>query len=111
MIKSYFQIGWRNIKRQKLYTAINVFGLALGICACTVIYTISSYELSFDTFHADKQLIYRIMGDVTESTGNKLHFSRLPIPLLEATRVQSSGLEFIAGIIPYNAKIKFWILI
>jgi hypothetical protein len=46
------------------------------------------------------------MGDVTETTGDKLHFSRLPIPLLEATRVQFSGLEFIAGIIPFNAKIE-----
>jgi ABC-type antimicrobial peptide transport system permease subunit len=106
MIRNYFKIGWRNIKRQKLYTAINVLGLAIGICACTVIYTISSYELSFDTFHPDKERIYRIMGDVTESTGDKLHFSRLPILLLEATRAQSSGLEVIAGIIPFNAKIK-----
>ncbi len=106
MIKSYFKIAWRNISRQKLYTVINVFGLALGICACTVIYTITSYELSFDTFHIDKKRIYRIMGDVTESTGDKLHYSRLPIPLLGATRVQSSGLEVIAGIIPYNANIE-----
>jgi putative ABC transport system permease protein len=106
MIRNHFKIGWRNIKRQKVYTAVNVLGLALGICACTAIYTVCSYEFSFDTFHPDKDRIYRVIGDVTESTGDKLHFTRLPIPLLDAARAQSSGIEVITGIIPYNAKIK-----
>src|SRR5258708_2136429 len=106
MFKNYFKIGWRNIARQRLYTTINVSGLALGICACVVIYTITSYELNFDTFHPDKERIYRVIGDLTERNGDILHFSRLPIPLLQNARTQSTGIEVIAGLIPYNAKIK-----
>ena len=53
MLKNYFKIAWRNIVRQKAYTAINVLGLALGICACVVIYLITNYEFSFDRFHPD----------------------------------------------------------
>src|SRR5258706_15313340 len=34
MIKSYSKIAWRTITKNKLYSAINVLGLALGICAC-----------------------------------------------------------------------------
>ena len=65
MLKNYFKIAFRNIIRKKVYTAINILGLALGICACIVIYVISSYELSFDNFHPGKDRIYRMMGDVT----------------------------------------------
>lgn len=106
MYKSYFKIGWRNIIRQKLYSIINVLGLALGICGCLVIYTISHYELSFDTFHKDKERIYRTIGNLTESTGNKLQFNKLPVPLLQNAKVQVTGIEHMAGLIPYNVKIK-----
>jgi putative ABC transport system permease protein len=106
MIKNYLKIAWRNISRNRIYTVINVLGLSLGVCACIVIYIISSYELSFDTFHPDKERIYRVMGDVTESTGEKLHFGKLPLPLASTARQELSGLDAIAGISPYNAKVS-----
>jgi ABC-type antimicrobial peptide transport system permease subunit len=46
------------------------------------------------------------MADVTESTGDVSHFARVPVPVLQYGRSQMSGLEEIAGIIPYNAKIS-----
>src|SRR5258708_7301627 len=106
MINSYLKIAWRNISRNRIYTVINVLGLSLGVCACILIYIISSYELSFDTFHPDKERIYRVMGDVTESTGEKLHFGKLPLPLAPTARQELSGIDAIAGISPYNAKVS-----
>jgi putative ABC transport system permease protein len=106
MIKSYLKIAWRNISRNRIYTVINVLGLSLGVCACIVIYIISGYELSFDTFHPDKERIYRAMGDVTESTGEKLHFGKLPLPLASSSRQELSGIDAIAGISPYNVKVS-----
>jgi putative ABC transport system permease protein len=44
--------------RHKTYSAINVMGLALGICGCLVIYLVAGFEFSFDTFHPDKERIY-----------------------------------------------------
>jgi len=87
-----------------MYTLINVLGLAMGLCACIVIYTITSYEFSFDTFHPDKNRIYRVVLDVTEKTGKKIHFAKNPIPFAAAARQKTTGIEAIAGIIPYNAK-------
>ncbi len=106
MIKNHLKIAWRNISRNRVYSAINVLGLALGVCACIIIYVIISYEFSFDTFHPDKERIYRIIGDVTESTGDKLHYGKLPMPLSAAARQGLSGFDAIAGISPYNAKIS-----
>ena len=58
MFKSYWTLAWRTLVRNKLYTLVNVLGLALGICACLVIYLIASYEFSFDTFHPDRDRIF-----------------------------------------------------
>ncbi len=106
MFRNYFKIAWRNISRNKTYTAVNVIGLSLGICACMVIYTVTSYELSFDRFHPDNERIFRVMGDVTENTGEKIHFAKIPFAVLNTGRNNLSGVEKIAGIIPYRSKIS-----
>ena len=37
MIKNYFKIAWRNLWRNKAFSAINIFGLAIGIATCLLI--------------------------------------------------------------------------
>lgn len=105
MWKNHFKIAWRNIKRQRVYTAINVLGLGIGLCVCMVIYLIVGYEFSFDRFHPDQGRIYRVMGELTESTGDKLNFVRVPAPVAQNGRESLTGLETIAELIPYGAKI------
>jgi putative ABC transport system permease protein len=60
MLKSYFRIAWRTLTRNGVYTIVNTLGLALGICACLVIWLVQHYEFSFDRFQPDRKLIYRI---------------------------------------------------
>ena len=64
------KVAWRNIVRQRGYSVIHVVGLAIGICACVVIYLIGRYELSFDRFHPDAGRIYRVVGEVRDKDGN-----------------------------------------
>jgi len=92
MIKNYFKIAWRNIYRHKVYTTINVLGLALGICACIVVYLITSFELSFDKFHPDKERIYRIVGELQRSSGEKEFLNSL-IPDVAGFQKQIPGFE------------------
>ena len=63
MLKNYFKIAWRNIIRQKAYSAINIVGLAIGIAACLLILQYVSFELSYENFHANKDRIYRVRQD------------------------------------------------
>jgi putative ABC transport system permease protein len=51
MLKNYFIITWRNLTRHKLYAAINIVGLAIGMAACIVILLFVFYEKSFDSMH------------------------------------------------------------
>src|SRR3954466_8226460 len=63
MFKSYLRIAWRNIRRHKAYSAINILGLAIGIAACLLILQYGSFELSFENFQANKDAIYRVEQD------------------------------------------------
>src|SRR5215470_6831816 len=58
MIKNYFKIAWRNLWKNKVFSLINVVGLAIGMAACLVIMLFVLYEKSFDSFH--KKNIYRL---------------------------------------------------
>ena len=60
MLRNYLKIAWRNIARHKGYTAINIFGLAIGLACCTVIFLYVNNELSYDQYHEDVDRIYRI---------------------------------------------------
>ncbi len=51
MLTNYFKVAFRLIAKHKAYFLINVLSLTLGICACTVIYIVASFEFSFDSFH------------------------------------------------------------
>src|SRR6478735_1717791 len=63
MLKNYFKTAWRNIKRHKAYSAINILGLAIGIAACLLILQYVSFELSYENFQVNKDRIYRIQQD------------------------------------------------
>src|SRR5579871_1169373 len=58
MLKNYFKIAFRNLWKNKVYSAINVVGLAIGIAACIMIMLFVSYEKSFDSMHTKN--IYRL---------------------------------------------------
>ncbi|MEP7376974.1 MAG: ABC transporter permease [Chitinophagaceae bacterium] len=105
MIKNYFKIAWRNIVRRRAYTAINVLGLALGLCACLVIYLITSYEFSFDRFHPDKERIYRMTGELLRNNGEK-EFLNCTISDVAGIEHDIPGFESKAGLFYYDAKIN-----
>ena len=63
MIKNFFKIAWRNLKRHLSYSTINILGLALGIAACLLILQYVSFELSYEDFQVNKNRIYRVQQD------------------------------------------------
>src|SRR5436190_12765096 len=63
MLKSCLRIAWRNMRRQKSYSGINILGLAIGIAACLLILQYVSFELSYENFQANKDRIYRVQQD------------------------------------------------
>ncbi|UCC44969.1 MAG: ABC transporter permease [Candidatus Zixiibacteriota bacterium] len=63
MLKHYFKTALRALLRKKLYTIINVFGLAIGLALCLTVLGHISYEFSFEDIHENKDRIYRVECD------------------------------------------------
>ena len=63
MITNYFKIAWRNLTRNKVYSFINIVGLAIGIAVCLMIFIIIQFQTSFDNFHPNKKNIYRVLTE------------------------------------------------
>jgi len=60
MIRNYFKTAWRNLRRRKAYSIINILGLTLGIASCVVIFLVVQYELSYDKFNSKAGRTYRV---------------------------------------------------
>ena len=79
MIKNYFLIAFRNLVRQKSYSFINIFGLAIGITAALLIFMWVYDEISFDRFHENLDRIYRVEQDQFYG-GESYHVNVTPYP-------------------------------
>ncbi len=67
MLKNYIKIAWRNIAANKLFTTLNIAGLAIGICVCIVLFAFVNYEFSFDRMYSDSENIYRVNMETSEA--------------------------------------------
>lgn len=63
MLKNYLKIAWRNLIKNRVYSWINIGGLAIGIVACLLILQYVVFEFSYEDFHAKKDRIYRVQQD------------------------------------------------
>ena len=60
MVKNYVKTTFRTLAKNKVYSALNILGLALGLAACLFIVQYVDYEYSYDKFHSNHENIYRV---------------------------------------------------
>ena len=66
MIKNYFKIALRNISRFKIYSFVNIAGLAIGIACCLLILLFVKNELNYDRFNTNAARIFRINSEFND---------------------------------------------
>ncbi len=69
MIYNYIKIAIRNLKRNKVYSIINIAGLSIGLACCMLILLYNKDEVSYDRFHKNASEIYRITSKNMDSSG------------------------------------------
>lgn len=74
MIKNYLKIAWRNLVKNKVFSFINIAGLAIGLACFTLIALYIVDELSYDRFHEKANRIYRVDTDIRFG-GNELNLA------------------------------------
>ncbi|WPU91087.1 FtsX-like permease family protein [Mucilaginibacter sabulilitoris] len=95
MIKNYFKIAFRNFRRHKLFTFINIIGLSIGISSALVIYLIVHFDFTFNQSFPDGDRIYRVVSNYTFA-GEEAHNRGVSGPVPEAVRTAVSGVEITA---------------
>jgi len=87
MFKNYIKIAFRNLKKQKVYSAINILGLAVGLTCAILIFLFVQNELSYDRFHENEKNLYRVYTIWHEADGSiqrQSHAVTLPMgPAME----------------------------
>jgi putative ABC transport system permease protein len=101
MLKNYLIVALRNFNRNRIFSAINILGLVIGISASLLISFIVHYSYSFDRFEKNPNRIFRVVSDFTFQ-GDPSHNRGVPAPLSDAVRQDLSGIDNLVSFRYYN---------
>lgn len=108
MIKNYIKVALRTIFRNKTYSFINIFGLALGLACSFLILIWIMDELSYDKFHKDVNRLYFLYQQQLYSNNHQLNTDNLPGPLKNELMSNFPEIENATRFLPAGMKpVKF----
>lgn len=98
MLKKYFSTTLRYLWRHRLFTALNIAGLAVSISASWIIFRIVDYEFSYDRDLANKEKIYRVVtGFVFDE--KESYNGGVSAPIYQGVRQQTTGLDYVVPVL------------
>lgn len=83
MFKNYLKIALRTVGRHKLFSFINIFGLALSMSVCMIVMIRIKDQLSYDKFHPYADRTFRILSQISNKKGDQFMMASTPLPLKE----------------------------
>ncbi|MBD3616744.1 MAG: ABC transporter permease [Gracilimonas sp.] len=105
MLKNYFKIAFRNLFKNKLYSAINVLGLALGIAFSLLVLMFIHDELTYDQFHTNGEDIYRLYRQPLMQGSSYDPDVYMPMPTAQAMENDFPEVEETIRFIPFGANV------
>lgn len=93
MLRNYLKIAYRNLVKHPSYSAINVFGLSLGIACFTLIVLYLNDEYTFDTMHKKGDNIYRVVENKTNKNGVESKIASIAYQVSEQAKSNIPGIE------------------
>ncbi|HEY4112010.1 ABC transporter permease [Puia sp.] len=95
MLKNYFKIAWRNLKKDKLFSFIHISGLALGMAVALLIGLWAWYMYSYDRFLPRYKQAYQVKLNFRYNSSVNTQ-SGAPLPLATALRTKIPGVRYVA---------------
>ncbi len=99
LLANYIKISLRKVRRQKVYSFINIAGLAVGLACCAIIILYVTNELTYDSFHADAERIFRIGTHSINQVGEH-STATTPAPLALDLKASYPQVEQAVRIVP-----------
>jgi len=103
MFKNYLNIAWRNLLRGKGFSLINISGLAIGMAGAILILLWLQNEISFDKFHANKDILYEVYGLSAGADGKSVAIPATPQPLAPALKQNYPEVEAVTRVKDINS--------
>jgi putative ABC transport system permease protein len=88
MLKNYWISFFRILKRHRLYSFINIFGLAVGLVCFILISLWIYFETSYDQFHANSDNLYQVINRIHLPSGDLRFFANTPGALAETLKIE-----------------------
>ncbi len=108
MIRNYFKIAWRNLLRSKVFSAINILGLALGLTAFLLLALYVKDELSYDRFHEKGDRIYRVSREFVSDRGSTdLYLAQVAPPYGPLIAQDFPEVERVVRMLATNATFRY----
>ena len=104
MFRNYFKVAFRNLARHKLFSFINIFGLALSMSVCLIVLIGVRDQLRYDKFHPHPERTYRIITQITNREGTEYRLATTPLPLTQTLSKDYKFLENFVRIYPIGSK-------
>lgn len=101
MLKSHIKIAWRNLKSNKLYAIINIFGLSISFAVVVLLFMFIMYERNFDAVHTNKDNVYRVLLH-TDGETSKETWANVPAIVAPTIKQEISGIIESARILKHN---------
>lgn len=103
MLKNYLKIAWRNLKKNKVFSLINIMGLTIGITCCMMIFLYIMNEFSVDNFHKNGDSIFRVTRSFMTNNNSTKKVPYLSAPYAKAMETDYAGkIKQIVRVLPSN---------
>jgi putative ABC transport system permease protein len=99
MYQTHLKIAWRNLRRHRTYTGLNILGLSVGLAGTLLIVMFLRHHLSVDRHHSHFTKIFRVHTDVHLPDGSVEYNPEAPLPMAEVLRREFSQVDKAAFLI------------
>ncbi|MCG8310427.1 MAG: ABC transporter permease [Cytophagales bacterium] len=96
MLANFLKVSVRKLLRKKMYSLLNIAGLSLGITCFILLAMLVHYEFSFDSFHVNKENIYRIYS-IDETLNDQVKSATTPDPLPKVLNNDFPEIDYVTG--------------
>ncbi|MCK5147603.1 ABC transporter permease [bacterium] len=102
MWRNYLKSIWRNIKRNKTYSALNIAGLAIGMSCSLALFLVVHEQLTYDNYHDNADRVYRVSETIETATAVR-HYAPIAWPLGPVLREKFPQIESLVRIYGFGS--------
>ena len=106
MFKNYIKIAWRNLFKNRVFTAANIVGLTLAFAVALLLTMTALFELSYDQFHVNKASTYQVYYSNQTPKGPDISTAN-PVPFAPALKEEVPGIKYIARALSENVLVSY----